>query len=507
MGYDADLVAIEGDPLVDIDALQRVVFVMQGGAVVKGVSPHFERLQPSVFGDGATLTNAFADFDGDGDADLFVGFNGAPNRLYRNDRGVFTDVAPATGVADARATRAAAWSDYDQDGDPDLLVGFAPGPGSVITMYRNDAGRFTDVTTTTGLARDSAAVRQFSWIDFDGDNDLDLFVALRDRPNLMFRNDAGHFTDIAASIGLADARRSVGAIWFDYDADGDLDLYVANQDGDKNGLFRNNAGRFTDVADAAGVAWGGRLAGDATNGTVRPCSADVDGDGRLDLFAANYGRNGLMLNRGNGRFEDVSVSWGIAMDARFDACAFEDFDNDGRIDLYVNGTVTGGVSYRDYLYRNTGHSFEHVTPKNISALPADHGVQWADVDGDGAMDLALTGTAELGIHGVWRNVMAPAAAARSLAVRVTDASGRHTRAGAEVRVYATGTRRLLGARLIDTGSGYNAQSDLPVHFGLLTRGRIDVEVIWPAHGKRMPVVVRGVDPARFSRRALDVKTR
>ena len=193
----------------------------------------------------------------------------------------------------------------------------------------------------------------------------------------------------AAAIGLADTRKSVGAVWLDADEDGDLDVYVGNMDGDANALYRNDKGQFTDVGEPAGLAWGGRAPRDATNGTVRPCAADVDNDGRLDLFAANYGTNGLFLNRGSGKFEDVSTAWGIAIDARYDACAFADFDNDGRLDLYVNGTVTGGTSYRDYLFRNTGSAFEDVTPDNIRALEADHGVQWADVDLDGDLDLAL----------------------------------------------------------------------------------------------------------------------
>ena len=91
-------------------------------------------------------------------------------------------------------------------------------------------------------------------------------------------------------------------------------------DGDTNALYRNDNGRFTDVAEAAGVAWGGRAPRDTTNGTVRPCAADVNGDGRIDLFTANYGPNGLFLNRGGGKFEDVSAAWGVAIDGRYDTC-------------------------------------------------------------------------------------------------------------------------------------------------------------------------------------------
>jgi hypothetical protein len=284
----------------------------------------------------------------------------------------------------------------------------------------------------------------------------------------------------------------VGAVWFDFDEDGDLDLYVANQDGDANGLFRNDGGRFTDVAAGAGAAWGGRTPNEATNGTVRPCAADVDGDGHLDLFAANYGRNGLLLNRGGGRFEDVSHAWGIDLDARYDACAFSDFDHDGRLDLYVNGTVTGGISYRDALFRNTGSRFVEVTPDNVAALQADHGVQWVDVDADGDEDLSLTGARPDGMHLVLSNLLDPRAARRALRVRVVDPRGRATRAGAEVRVYAAGTRRVLATRLVDTGSGYNAQNDLAVHLGLASEDPVDVEVIWPSGGRREAMTVRNV---------------
>ena len=458
--------------------------------------PQFDPVQPELFAAGSAFTNAWADYDGDGDADLFVGFNGLANRLYRNDGGIFRETAATAGIADARPTRAAAWGDFDRDGDPDLLIGFAVGAGPVLRLYRNDAGRFTDATVDAGLLVDSAAVRQPSWVDADGDGDLDLFVAFRDRPNAFFRNDAGRFTEVAAQLGLADARRSVGAVWFDYDEDGDLDLYVGNMDGDANGLFRNDGGRFTDAAAAAGLQWGGRLPADAANGTVRPCAADVNGDGHVDLFMANYGKLGLFLNRDAGRFEDVSAAWGIAIDSRYDACAFADVDHDGRLDVYVNGTVTGGTSYRDHLFRNTGNAFADETPANILAVSADHGVQWADFDSDGDLDLALTGVRADARHDLFRRMLPDAVARRSVQVRVLDHDGRATRAGAEVRVLAAGTRRVLGSRLLDTGSGYDAQSDLPVHFGLATADPIDVEVIFPRAGSRAITRVAGVVPGR-----------
>ena len=469
--------------------------------------PVFEPMQPDLFAAGANLVNALADIEGDGDLDLFVGFDGTPNRLYRNDGGVFADVAVAAGVADARATRAAAFGDVDADGDPDLLLGFTPGPaGSVLRLYRNARGVFTDATAAAGLSVTTGAVRQPAFVDADGDGDLDLFVAFRDRANALLVNDGGVFTDRAAALGLADPRKSVGAVWFDADEDGDLDVAVANMDGDANGLFRNDGAVFVDVAEAAGVAWGGRRPRDPGNGTVRVCAADMDGDGRFDLLAANYGPLGFFSNRGRGQFEDRAVAAGLAIDSRYDACAPADIDHDGRIDLYVNGTVTGGVSWQDTLFHNTATGFVDVTPPNVRALQADHGVQWADLDGDGDLDLALTGSRRDGMHLVLRNQLPAADARRSLHVRALDAAGHATLAGAEVRVFAAGSSRLVGTRLVDAGSGYDAQSDMPVHVGIPAGiSRVDVQLIMPRAGRRVPVWTRGVDPAAWQGKALSVR--
>ncbi len=456
----------------------------------------FEAVQPELFADGGALVNAWADVDQDGRLDLLVAFASAPPRLYRDTGGGFRDVATEYGLAGTRGARAAAWGDYDGDGLTDLALGLVPDGGPVLQLFRNVGGRFEEVTVPAGLVVEGGAVRQLSWIDFDGDGDLDLFVAFRDRANALFRNGGGAFEDVASLLGLDDPRRSVGAAWFDHDRDGRLDLVVANMDGDANGLFRNEGERFVDVAEAAGVAWGGRAPRDPSSGTVRPCVADLDGDGLLDLVFANYGPNGLFLNRGDGTFEDVSATWGLAsLDGRHDTCAPADVDHDGLVDLYINGTVTGGVSHPDRLFRNQGDHLEEGTPANLAALQASHGATWADFDGDGALDLALTGSREDATHPLLRNVLPTEAARRSLQLRITDPAGVARFPGAEVRLLASGTQRVVGTRLVDSGSGYNSQGDQPVHFGLPTLEPVDVEVTLVGGGRRIAAILRGVDPS------------
>ena len=277
-------------------------------------------------------------------------------------------------------------------------------------------------------------------------------------------------------------------------------------DGGANGLFRNDQGVFTDVAAEAGIADGGRGVGDDSYGTVRPCVVDYDVDGRMDLFMANYGPNALYHNEGDGRFRNVAEELGVAIDSRYDTCIFGDYGLDGQVDLYVNGTVGGDTQYRDYLFRNTEEGFVDVTPAELLRLNADHGAQWVDFDGDGALDLSLTGAPPAGMHYVMRNSGGDDGSGASIQVLVVDAEGNLTRAGAEVRIYRAGTDELLGAQVVDSGSGYNSQNAAPVHFGLPGPGRVDIEVVFPGGGRRDAVRETGVDPASVAGRPITIRT-
>lgn len=466
----------------------------------------FAPLPVSAFADGNTLTDAWSDFDGDGDPDRFVGFNGGASRLYRNDgQGAFTDVAPDVGIVVDARVRTTAWGDFDGDGDPDLLLGYA-GETPVLALWRNDGGAsFTEVAAEVGLVLDAGATRQASWVDYDGDGDPDLFLALRDGPNRLWRNDGARFTDVTEATGIGDPRRSVGAVWFDADQDGHLDVYVANMDGDANGLWLQVGGTFTDVAEAWALADGGRGLGDPGRGTVRPCAVDFDHDGDLDLFTANYGVNGLLRNPGpDTSWESVAEAEGLATEGRFDTCVWGDFDHDGRVDLYVNGTVTGGTSYRDYLFRRQGDGFTDVTPPEL-LVEASHGATWVDFDLDGDLDLALAGTAEGAGHPLMQNLLRPEFAFHSIKVHVLDAEGRSTRAGSEVRVFVAGTFDVLAAGIVDSGSGYDSQSDLPLHFGLPGAQPVDLEVTLVGGGRRLRTRVPGVDPEAWRGRVLRLR--
>ncbi|MGA2261865.1 MAG: ASPIC/UnbV domain-containing protein [Acidobacteriota bacterium] len=140
-----------------------------------------------------------------------------------------------------------------------------------------------------------------------------------------------------------------------------------------------------------------------------------------------------------------------------------------------------------------------------STRGAPHGLQWADFNKDGAIDLAVANNNPDGRNALYRNVMSPAQARCSLQVQVLDSKGHYTRAGSEVRLFEAGTRRVVGGRIVDTGSGYTSQSQVPVHFGLGGLKRVDVEVTYFTPQGRKTLVQRNVDPAKVPNRMLVIK--
>ena len=332
---------------------------------------------------------AVADVDGDGLEDfLFAQAAGLPNRLYRATRdGTFVDATADAGVGVLDETGAVLFFDGDNDGDQDLLV---VTPLEALLFANDGRGRFA-LKTDAGL--EAAGARRASLIgaaaaDYDLDGDLDLYLvsyvfwagaasrltsaypfpyhdAQNGAPNFLFRNEGGlRFRDATEEIGLNTNNRrfSLAASWCDYDQDGDPDLAVANDFGKKN-LYRNDGGRFRDVAEELGVE-------DTGNGmSVAWCDVDTDGfedlsfgnmwssagsrlsahpgfrrgqSGSAALYARMAQGNSLYRNLGNGRFENATERSGLAFGRWAWSSQFFDADGDGLDDHYVvNGFVTG----------------------------------------------------------------------------------------------------------------------------------------------------------------------
>ena len=469
-------------------------------AAVSADPPGFTAVQPELFSAPHALSNAFADVDGDGDLDLAVSFESGAIRLYRNDADTFVEVGAQLSLPTAGPQiRALSWGDFDGDGDPDLHAGVSGDEGlpARSLLFRNDGGTaFVEVSKELGVIVLEADSRQANWIDYDNDGDLDLFSAQRSGNNRMFRNDGVKFTDASEELGLADPRRTVGSCWFDMDRDGDLDVFQANQQADKDTLYRNDGATFTDIAPQLGMHQPERT---LSEGGVGCTVGDYDNDGLLDLFIATYGSTLLYRNLGDGKFREVAADAGLQQRLHAVGASWGDVDNDGDLDLYVAAYVDGENWYsRAHLFVNRQGGFVDVLGEDSPLRAADHGVQWADFDRDGDLDLSLTDDfPEDGRHPLFRNELPEELARRSLQIRVLDREGRATQAGAEVRLYGT-DKKLLGTRLVPTGDGYGSQSVVPVHFGLARSDVVTVEVTFLTREGRKRKRIEGVDPRQWT---------
>jgi hypothetical protein len=469
----------------------------------------------------------FIDYDGDGLLDIYlVCYSQTPqatpgakllDALYRNNGdGTFTDVTERAGVSNGMQGMGMTAADYDNDGWPDMYI---TGFGESRLYHNNGNGTFTDVTRRAGV-KDNFWGASAAFFDYDQDGYLDLYVCnylkyesdasapcniIEGRPycainrfkgsaSLLFHNNHdGTFTDVSEKTGIsAQTGRGLGVIALDYNNDGWMDIFQANDAG-ANFLFRNNGkGTFTEVALKAGVAYDPD--GNARGG-MGVDAEDVDGDGFLDIFVANFTGEtyALFHNNGDETFTETTDEVGLGRTLPLSGLVsgfgarFFDYNNDGLVDLFVvNGhpfepiqKVFPKITFAEppFLFENRGKNFREVAQEHGAPLRrnyAGRGLALGDFDNDGDTDLLLMNVGDSpallrndgGNRQHW------------LGIKLVGTKSNRTGIGAKVTVTAGKGRwwkALLG------GTSYCSASDTRLLFGLGTQEKIDsLEVKWPS---------------------------
>jgi hypothetical protein len=493
-------------------------------------------------------TCAFFDADGDGWDDLVTLAGGGEgcrfflNRPDGNGGRTFVAAPAGNGLSDGapvgRDGASITVADVDGDGDQDVYIGcgfnatLPVHSGRNMLLLNDGTGRFTNVALALGLADGDNTTAACVFFDMDLDGDLDLLTCntrfksmgkAGDGKVHLFRNRLSEdgtlgFVDESDARGVAEADTGTQtAIWnvlaTDYDGDGDPDLVIGHDVNGPTRLLRNDGtGHFTDVSDAAGSGAGDDQSpstfGDDSENAMGASSADIDNDGDLDLYVSNIAvdapaagdrHNPLYVNQGDGTFTDLARSRGVPGGTVGWGVTFADFDLDGWIDLYVAGGDTWGESrqsVRPWLYRNlgggtfadvwSGSGMRHDVP-----LHRESGTASADFDRDGRPDLLVTrGDREGASPYLYRNV--------------SDTHGRHwievrlvgngtttnrDAIGAKLRVHprdATGARiaGLAQLREVVGGDSRSSRSSLDQHAGLGPDAvSADLEIEWPRAGE------------------------
>lgn len=422
------------------------------------------------------------------------------NRLYRNNGdGTFTDRTRSAGVGDKSYGTGCSAADYDNDGDVDLyLLNYGPN----VLLSNNGDGTFTDVSRQSGLADEKWSLSA-PWFDYDNDGDLDVYVAnylnydsgkFRDfyrakgypgpmsydgQPDTLYRNNGdGTFTDVTRASGVYLPKgRAMSALVADLDNNGTMDVYVTNDGMGNYFLVNNGKGQFKEDALVQGLAYGEGGQGVSSMG---PSAGDVDRDGRLDIYIPDMGYGCLMMNRGD-YFEDRTSPSRLAVICGqytgWGGLLF-DYDNDGFVDVFVaNGNAHHEYTEEDVLMRNDGKgNFVDVARRSGDYFHQKYvgrGATYADYDNDGDIDILLVNLNDRarllrndgGNKRHWLGVYAGLEKQKRLAV------------GARVTVKAGGITMIQDVSPVQ---GYLSQGDPRVFFGLGGHDKADqVQVRWP----------------------------
>ncbi len=447
------------------------------------VDPTFTKITtgPVVEARGLSVGSAWVDYDDDGFLDLFItGAASTSNSLFRNERnGQFTRIAKGAIVNTLGDYRGASWIDYDNDGELDLYVVSTGGYGCNCPwnyLYRNDGNAtFTapPASVVGSLVGANGVSQNAAWADYDLDGFLDLVVITHGR-DLFFRNNGnGSFARITDSPLTRDTIDNYAAAWSDYDNDGDPDLFVAAFGTGTDRLHRNNGdGTFSRVTAGPIVA--------RTSVSYGPTWIDFNNDGWQDLFVPNADGtpNFLYRNDGNGTFTQIITGELVGRTGNNYSCAWGDYDNDGFLDVLLCNR--GGAD--KLLFHNEGDgTFRRITS---GSLVHDGGnsvsATWGDYDNDGFLDLVVAngGGDSREENFLYRNNGNPK---HWLKVKLVGTVSNRSAIGAKVRVRATiGGRSIWQLREMSMSA--KPGMDTPIaHFGLGDAANVEtLRIEWPS---------------------------
>jgi hypothetical protein len=427
-----------------IDQLENALYRNKGDFTFEDVTD-----RAGVAGRGFGFGCSAADYDDDGDLDLYV-LNYGRNELFRNNGdGTFTEIAKKAGLADARWSLNAPWLDYDRDGDLDVFV----------TNYLEyDEGKFRSFYAAAGYPGP---------LSYNGVS------------SALYRNNGdGTFTDVTKEAGVLNpGGRGMSAVAADLNDDGLLDIYVAN-DSMENYYYENRGdGTFEDKALFLGLALGQNGQGVSSMG---PAVADLDGDGSLDILIPDMDYGSLLSKKGQFYTDLVDRSGLAVICGQYTGwgAVLLDYDNDGFPDVFIaDGNPHHEYAEDQVLARNDGKGVFVDVARGagdyFQAKWVGRGATWADFDDDGNVDLVVLDTS--GAPHLLRNGGGTVNAWLKIDARVKG--GHRTAIGARVTVVAGERRQFQDVVGVN---GYLSQGDPRVHFGLGPAAKADlVQVRWP----------------------------